>query len=119
MTREEFSVLFEEARRRATSAFSRVCGKLATDPDMFEANVPGIAGGIVSANDVLDAIFVSENRFYKVIDVGLISRGNGPPIGFIRVSGHAPCPYEETLNPQDLGPFNILEPLPRHGPRIS
>lgn len=113
MTKEEFSLLFDEAMRRATFAFSRVYGKRVANPDTFEAHTPGLTGRIVSANEALNAIFLSEGQFYKIIDVAVISRGDAPPRGFVRVSGHPPCPYEKTLNPRDLGPFKILEPLPR------
>jgi hypothetical protein len=112
MTREEFSVLFEKALSRATSASSQVSGRVVPSPEAFEVHAPNFAGRVLSAHEALDAVFLSETLFYKVIDVGIIIKGDLQPIGFIRVSGHAPGPYGETINPQDLGPFNVLEPLP-------
>jgi hypothetical protein len=113
MTKDEFRLLFESALSRAVSAFYKVYSGTEAKPATFELHAPKYAGGIVSEHEALKELFLSDNSFYRVIDLGLIPRESAPPMGFIRVSGHAPGPYEETLNPADLGPFNILEPLPK------
>jgi hypothetical protein len=112
MNKEQFQISFQKALDRAVSAFARVY-KIDTTPICFEVHAPTTKGNIVTEAEAIDAIFLSESMFYKIIDVAVILRPNAKPIGFIRVSGHPPCPYEETLNPQDLGPFKSLGPLTR------
>lgn len=110
MKKEQFRLCFRQALDRAILSFVKVYGPI-DKPNCFEVYAPDPKGKVITENEAIDAIFLNELLFYKVIDVGLIFRSNKVPIGFVRVSGHPPCPFEETLNPQDLGPFKSLEPL--------
>lgn len=119
MTKNDFSLLLEQALARALASFSTVCGETIDPPTNFEVHSPSCSPCMLSLQDAVNAIFIDPLRFYRIIDIGLIPNGDGSSIGFIRVSGHRPGPYEETFNPKDLGPFKILEPLLRQDAALN
>ncbi|HEX8624377.1 MAG TPA: hypothetical protein VF782_04780 [Allosphingosinicella sp.] len=115
MDKDQFRLYFHKALDRAVASFEKVHGPLARKPDRFEVHAPGPKGRAVTETEAIDAIFLGESLFYKIIDVAVVERPDSQPIGFVRVSGHPPCSFEETLNPRDLGPFKSLEPLSGSG----
>ncbi|MFN3233714.1 MAG: hypothetical protein ACE363_16370 [Alphaproteobacteria bacterium] len=56
-----------------------------------------------------ELLYLDENRFYKIIDIAIIAVAETNSVAFVRASDHAPVHFEETWNPQGLGPFKQIE----------
>lgn len=67
----------------------------------------------ISIDEALNLLWLSEDRFYRIVDIGVFKDGRSPPVLFVRVSGHAPGPYSDTWDPSDLGPFKQVGPVGR------
>jgi len=115
VAKNQFTVLFKEALQR-TAALFRLPQDFADDL-LVEIHTPTASNGQwIPVDKVIDNIYLSEQRFYRIIDVGFF-RHEHMWVGFVRVSGHAPGPFEDTLDPNDLGPFKALAPIAAASPR--
>src|SRR4051794_15121604 len=108
MNEDDFALLFLRAVTRAEEAFNVKTGSVSS----FEIHSPLGAGRVFEIADVASKVFLSGEKFYRIIDLGIISEKHGNSVGFVRVSGHPPVPFFETYDPSDLGPFKILAPAP-------
>ena len=82
-------------------------------PPKFEIELHGggIGGQIVTLDDALDRMFVSESLYFAIIDVGLKKVERDRCIIFVRISGHSPVSFQETWNtPTGNGPFKVITP---------
>ena len=71
----------------------------------------GLKGKMVSVREALDALYISGDRFYRIVDVGLKPSAGGNRVVFVRVSDHPPGTFDETWNtPRGMGPFKVLDP---------
>ena len=67
----------------------------------------------ITVDEALDLLWLSPDRFYRVIDVAAFAGEDEPPILFVRPSGHQPDAYWKTWAPSDLGPFKAIGPATR------
>jgi hypothetical protein len=109
MTKDDFSRLFsaalEEAAREAEKRFDRGI------PRKFQILLHGAGhgGDRMKIQDALDAIYIDEERFHVVIDVAITEVSNTTATALVRVSAHAPVPFERTWNqPPGSGPFKTM-----------
>lgn len=66
-------------------------------------------GDALSAAEAIDALFLGEDRFYGIIDFGVIEVSDDATTVFVRASAHRPVPFERTWNdPPGRGPFKQL-----------
>jgi hypothetical protein len=110
MDKERFGELFQEAIRRAL--------KLA---DLFPTTTKPLVEfygkpnprNPITMEQALDHLWLSPDRFYRVVDVAAFLGENDPPVIFVRPAGFDPEPFSETYNPNDLGPFQAMGPAMR------
>ena len=57
----------------------------------------------------LNLLYISEEQFYRIIDVSIIAIGKDKTQVFVRTSDHKPSSFEKTWNtPHGYGPFKQL-----------
>jgi hypothetical protein len=108
MNKETFRSYFRQALARSIADSQEENILPGLQLERFEVHAPGPKGQILPEAETINAIFLGETLFYRIIDVGLIIEPISGSIGFVRVSGHAPSRYEDTFDPQDLGPFRSI-----------
>jgi hypothetical protein len=62
----------------------------------------------ITMQQTVDLLWLGPDRFYVVVDVGVLRGGEGQPVLFVRPSGHEPGPLSSTWRPDDLGPFKSI-----------
>ena len=110
MIKQEFRSLFEKALAAAIKlAKIRVPSSRLADFVKIDLHAPNAPHELINLDQALDAIYIGEDQFYKIIDVA-VWRNRSPNnlIGFVRVSGHLPCPLSQTWDPDGLGPFKPM-----------
>lgn len=109
MTKDDFKNLFEAALERSvTSAEEQLQRKL---PQNFRILLHGAghSGDLLHPSAVLDEIYLGEDKFYTIIDIAVVEVSKQSATIFVRVSSHAPVPFEQTWNdPPGNGPFKLL-----------
>jgi hypothetical protein len=70
----------------------------------------------ITMKEALDLLWLSSDRFYFIVDVGVFLGGENPPVLFVRPSGHEPRPFADTWDASDIGPFKSLGPIERGRP---
>jgi len=108
MDKSDFAGLFEKAVERAL----KEAGLPSLSPPV-EFRGASIRHNPLTVEQALDALWLGDDRFYFIIDVGVLVGGEGLPMLFVRPSGHEPRAFSETWNPDDLGPFKSIGPLQR------
>ena len=71
-----------------------------------ELHGAGYAGKRLTESAAGDALYIDSSRFYKIIDVAIVEVSRDRAVAFVRAAGFEPCPWEATLDPAGLGPFN-------------
>ena len=109
MTRDEFSQLFEDALANAIrSAAQRLKRPLPTEVQIVLHGV-GHSSRLLSRSDAVNALFIAEDKFYQVIDIGVVAVSRQFTRAIVIVSGHEPGPFESTWNePPGSGPFKQI-----------
>ena len=108
MTKRSFRMLFLRALRAAADITRARLGKPIPRSFLIELHAPTAAGRLMSVDEALEKIYLDENRFYRIIDIGIEQVINYQTIAFVRVSGHPPGSFTETWDPQNLGPFKVI-----------
>jgi hypothetical protein len=58
----------------------------------------------------VDELYVGPDRFYRVVDVGVVEVQRDRTVIFMCVSGHPPSSFADTWNqPKGAGPFKQIE----------
>jgi hypothetical protein len=107
MDKSDFALLFHEAVRRALQQVELALRGV--EPVVVFHGKPNPPSPI-KVDEALDLLWLSPDRFYRVIDVSAFAREDELPLLFVRPSGHKPVAYSETWDPSDLGPFNAIGP---------
>lgn len=104
MSREEFASHFSRALVQA----ARDYGSPDPTPEaVVELHLRGEHD--CSIDGAVETLFLSEDKFYKCIDVSVHPR-RSPDVYFVRASGHEPCPWSETMHAESFGPFHVIIP---------
>ncbi len=106
MTKDEFKELFDGALKSAAAhAEQRLNRQLPTDFQIM-LHGAGHRGDLLSPSEAVDALFLGENKFYRVIDVAVVAVSDQFTRVFVSASGHEPGSFEQTWNePPGSGPF--------------
>ena len=113
--RAEFRAYFHKALAAATALAERQFGRVVPARKIVE--LLGLGGGRLAPDAAADALYVAPDRFYNVIDVGVQWIEGDTTVVFVTPAGFEPCPWEETMDPDGLGPFkpvgsmDIREPI--------
>ncbi|GEM_PF-3443565 len=112
MDRSGFAFLFETALQRSLEQ----AGLPSSGSDLLvEFHGRPNPRHTVRLEQIIDLLWISADRFYFIVDVGVIFEGGKAPLIFVRPSGHDPRPFSGTWNPTDLGPFKAIGPGTRGG----
>ena len=110
MDKSSYALLFQEAVQRALqqAGLSAALGETVVEfhgrpnPDRR-----------ITVDEALNFLWLSADRFYRVVDVAAFSGEDNPPVIFVRPAGFEPSAYEDTWEPSGLGPFKVMGPATR------
>ena len=108
ISRAEFTELFEEALTEAISLAEETVGARTNDQVVFLVYGAGFDGELMLKDAAVEAIFINNESFYRVIDIGVFDTDPEQTTIWLRVSGHAPGPFSESWDPNHLGPFKTV-----------
>jgi hypothetical protein len=108
VTKDQFRRLFEQVLERAAKLADVQLGRSIPRSFRIQLHVLQYSGQEVDLNTATDALFLAEDRFYRIIDVSVVSVRPTESVVFVRASGHPPCAFSETWDANDQGPFKQL-----------
>jgi len=110
-SKEEFDVLFRSSITQAIATVERMLGHSIPRDVVIRLHGAGEGGADMSVDDALSTLYLTPDRFYRVIDIGVVRTTRDTTYVFVGVSGHAPGPWESTWNrPPGNGPFKVIIP---------
>jgi|ERR1043166_47212 hypothetical protein len=107
----EFGSLFARGLEDAACEADRQLGGRVPRAFIVELHGAGHPGDRMEFEQALNSIYLSDERFYRIIDIAVREVTAANTIVFVRVSDHTPGDFEETWNPQERGPFKQLIPM--------
>jgi hypothetical protein len=111
MDRESFKNIFLGVVADAIAGAQQLSDRPLLPKFKIELHGGGIGGRVVTLDDALERMFVSESLYFKIIDVGLKKVERDRCIIFVRISDHSPVSFQETWNtPKGNGPFKVILP---------
>lgn len=76
---------------------------------LIEVHGAGFRGQVMDAESAAAALYISEDLFYRIIDLAVTKVDKDSSTIFTRVSGHKPGAFEDTWNrPSGDGPFKQM-----------
>jgi hypothetical protein len=109
MTKKEFSQLFEGILTSIASEAEERLGRVIPKSYQIALHGWGHSGTIFSVAAALDVLFISEDLFYRIIDVAVIETTASVTTFFVRISSHEPASFDQTWNtPKGHRPFKHL-----------
>jgi hypothetical protein len=75
---------------------------------LIELHAPTSDGKIMNIDEAVDRIYLSNDRFYRIVDVAIKIISLDQTIAFVRVSSHSPGPFSQTWDPKRFGPFKQI-----------
>lgn len=108
--KSSFALLFQDAVGRA---LEEAGVPAASHEPVVEFHGKPNPIGNVTVEEALDFLWLSADRFYRVVDVAAFVGEDNPPVIFVRPAGFEPSPYENTWEPSGLGPFKVIGPATR------
>ena len=110
MDKSGYTLLFQEAARRALDQAGL---SAALNEPIVEYHGKPNPQRCVTMDEALNCLWLSEGRFYRVVDVAAYLGEDNPPVIFVRPAGFEPSAYEDTWEPAGLGPFKVMGPATR------
>jgi hypothetical protein len=109
MSKEEFRQLFlTNVASALADAEGQLGRKLSKDFDV-ELHGAGCTGEVISPVQALDRIYLGDDVFFRIIDIGVKSVTKDRAVVFVRVSAHPPSKFSDTWNtPKGNGPFKVV-----------
>jgi hypothetical protein len=108
VTKEEFRELFMRALSTAASVIDGNVTAPTSRSFLIELHGAGVSGQLMSVDSALDLLYLGDDRFFRIIDVAIRELRSDASVAFVRVSGHAPSDFSDTVDPAGLGPFKQL-----------
>lgn len=107
---EEFNDLFLDVLETASANAERILEHSVPRYHKILLFGAGYSGQLMNVSEAVKALYISSDKFYFVIDVAVQKVTNESCVVFVRVSGHEPTEFENTLNrPKGNGPFKQIE----------
>jgi len=112
MEKDQFATLFHEHLTKAVRLAQTKVGRALPDKLIIELHGASFAGKEMSPSETLDVLYLGSEKFYRIVDISVLSASESTTRVFVRVSDHPPGAFEETWNdPPGSGPFKVLEPI--------
>ncbi len=108
MIKNDFQQLFLHALTTAAENAEKKIAHPISRSFLIELHAPDSQGLRVSVDEALSQLYLGNDRFYKIIDVGVKELLPRKTIVFVRVSGHQPTGYDGTWDPSGAGPFKQI-----------
>lgn len=109
MDKQEFGSLFLSALRQAVSNAEEQLHQPVARWLEIELHGAGRVGDRISPDDALDALYIDDHHFYRVIDLAVIETHPMKTCVFVRASVHTPGTFAETWNqPAGTDPFKQI-----------
>lgn len=109
MNKQEFWQLFLKALNEAAVNAEHRFGIPINRSFEIELHGAGYKGACITPKEALDALFIDNEHFYRIIDVAVIEIHATKTHVFVRVSAHKPGAFAETWNqPPGIGPFKQI-----------
>ena len=109
MTRDEFADAFRSAIMDSIGLARKNTGGRVPERFKIEFHGFGQNGKTLEIDEALELLYVGPDRYLKVIDVSVVRIMPSYCVVFVRPSGHAPGPFQDTWNqPPGSGPFKQL-----------
>lgn len=109
MKKQQFRQLFDLFLEEAAQDAEIVLG--CKMPRVFEVllNGSGYSNYLTTVATACDQLYLGEDKFYRVIDIGVVAVSKEKITIFVRASSHSPTGFENTWNtPMGSGPFKLL-----------
>jgi hypothetical protein len=116
---QEFARHFAAALEKAVRVVELATRRQLPRRFLIELHGAGHLGDAVKLEVAVRALYLGPERSYRIVDVGVVANAPeaeeaGVTHAWVRVSGHAPAPYDQTWNqPTGSGPFKVLGPVLR------
>lgn len=117
MIKSDFRQLFLSALTTAAENAEKKIAHAIPRSFVVELHAPDSPGLRVSFDEALVQLYLGDDRFYKIIDVGVKELLPRETIVFVRVSGHQPTGYDGTWDPSGSGPFKQIVAAELDGPK--
>jgi hypothetical protein len=112
MDKLQFRELFISNAQKALKFAEKKFGIYIDENFDVELHGGGLAGEKISIDQCVDNLYLGNDRFFRVIDIGVKSIKGNKALLFVRISAHQPVKFEETWNtPSGNGPFKVIEPI--------
>jgi hypothetical protein len=108
VTKADFYELFLKALGRAAENAEGELNRPISRNFKIELHGLGHSGVLFKPDDAVDVIYLGPDQFFRTIDVVVTEVTPTSTTAFVRISGHTPCEFGKTWNPEDLGPFKQL-----------
>lgn len=109
MNAHDFGLLFTEKLNEAARLAESSLGKPIPRTFVILRESPKSDGRRISVDQAVSELFVSDEKFYRIIDLAVVEVSPTTTCVWVRESGHGPCSFEQTWNqPPGSGPFKQL-----------
>ena len=107
---DQFNELFLDVLETAAVNAEKIVGHPVPRNYKISLFGAGYSGQLIDVSEAVKALYISPDKFYFVIDVAVQKITNENCVLFVRVSGHKPTEFQNTLNrPEGNGPFKQIE----------
>jgi hypothetical protein len=109
MDKQEFGQLFFSALAQAVLNTETQLQQSVSQSLEIELHGAGEAGTRLSPEEAIEALYIDDLHFYRVIDMAVIESRPAKTCVFVRASAHTPGSLAQTWNqPRGMGPFKQI-----------
>jgi len=107
MNKAAFALAFQDAVETACRSAEKSLGKTLSRDVIVRMYGAGTNGLDISPEEFIDRAYISDEIFYRLIDIMVVEIVGTQPVVFARISSHPPARLSECWN-GDKGPFKQL-----------
>lgn len=110
MDQSEFATAFARQVRLAVDTARQRLGRRLPDNIVIELHGSGQEAARMTVDEAAESLFLGADRFYRIIDLGVVGADEVTTRVFVRPSNHRPGVWSQTWDPAGAGPFKQLGP---------
>lgn len=112
MNQDEFQQLLRRVLESAISNTEMRLSRPLPRDVKVELHGCGHSGDIMDIEEAFECLYLDEDTFWGIIDVGVKEVNRSSTTMFVRVSDHSPSSFDKTWNdPPGNGPFKEIQPM--------